>query len=1129
MNTLDPVPLSLFRESFEVLTGKAAFPWQEELFVRFARGVVPKGCDLPTGIGKTSVIAIWLIALARLHTKIPRRLVYIVNRRTVVDQTTYEVEKLRENLAAAGLVESLGKLATMPAESPLAISTLRGQFADNREWSADPCRPAVIVGTVDMMGSRLLFGGYGIGFKTRPLHAGFLGQDTLIIHDEAHLEPAFQDLLTAIAAEQRQCNERNPCSETRKVHVMELSATPRSEGEPFRLTSADEEHPVVKARLGAVKMLWLHPVEDTMKVQARLIELARRHKDSGRAVVVFATGVKDVEQIATALEKEVGKENVERLTGTMRGKERDELVEKPVFRRILPPDESTLATQPATEGTVYLVCTSAGEVGINISAAHLVCDLSSFDSMAQRFGRVNRFGEHADSEVDVVHPTEFDQKSEREQRREKTLALLQRLNGSANSNAIRDIPAEERRAGFAPEPTILPVSDILFDVWSFTTITGSFPGRPALAPYLHGVSENEPPETRVAWREEVGHLKNEELRVLYPPDELLADYPLKPHEILRDRSDRVWDALSKLVSSDDSKAFLPAWLLDEDGAVKSTTLGALAEKRAKEALFNVTLLLPPTAGGLAGGMLDSTSATANDVADEWHDEHGQPRRLRLWSDDEERDAKTQGMRLVREVNLHPGADETEEDADTGYSRWLWFELPRSADTEGSRSARKEILLDDHTRNVESLARRFAEKFGLDAELIEAVALAARFHDSGKRRHIWQRSVGNFDLHRVLAKSGRKSVPPQLRTDYRHEFGSALDLESAQQFQQLSPEMKDVVLHLVAAHHGRARPHFPAKEIFDPRRSQESAVAFADEAPRRFARLQRKYGRWHLAWLESLLRAADYAASANPTTITAGGQAVSAPNIRIQVDPTNPGQFFACCGLLELAGRISADAEGCFVGNEFVIENAGNLPALIRAITCAELRQLDAEDATSTRIQIETPFNLRLDWWKDDVPALAALKVWAGTMESFRIARAMQHAMRADIFSTANLLDAGVVAYDPDDLEKKVEPFYFDARRGPNAHSRDVGFSPNDLSMTTTAFPAVEFLCLVGFQRCRPVPIPPTRSRIYDYFLWSQPLAPMLLPTAVAGLLGRSRGYRFESWFRTGQKKHKAFITAKSID
>jgi CRISPR-associated protein Csb3 len=254
--------------------------------------------------------------------------------------------------------------------------------------------------------------------------------------------------------------------------------------------------------------------------------------------------------------------------------------------------------------------------------------------------------------------------------------------------------------------------------------------------------------------------------------------------------------------------------------------------------------------------------------------------------------------------------------------------------------------------------------------------------------------------------------------------------------------------------------------------------------------------------------------------------MSTANIRIQVDPTNPGQFFACCGLLELAGRISAEAEGRFVGHEFQIENVGDLAELIRMITTTELRQLDADDATATRIQIEAPFKLRLDWWKDDAPALSALKVWAGKMESLRIADAMRLAMKDQAFSTSGLLDVGMIVYEPADPTTKVEPFYFDARRGQNSHPRDVGFNTNKLEMTTTAFPAVEFLCLVGLQRCRPVPVPPTRSRIYEYFLWSQPLAPMLLPAAVAGLFGRSHGYRFESWFRTGQRKHKAFIPAK---
>jgi CRISPR-associated protein Csb3 len=146
------------------------------------------------------------------------------------------------------------------------------------------------------------------------------------------------------------------------------------------------------------------------------------------------------------------------------------------------------------------------------------------------------------------------------------------------------------------------------------------------------------------------------------------------------------------------------------------------------------------------------------------------------------------------------------------------------------------------------------------------------------------------------------------------------------------------------------------------------------------------------------------------------------------------------------------------------------------------------------------------------------------MESFRIARAMQWTMRDKIFAQPDLFDVGCIAYDPDEPSKKVEPYYFDARRAPNAHSRDVGFAPNDLGMTTTAFPAVELLCLIGLQRGKPLPT--DRPRIFHYHLWFRPIDPVLLPAAVAGLLPQQLGYEFESCFRTGQKKHKAFQSAK---
>ena len=98
MNAIPP-----FEACFNALTGHSPMRWQARLFKRMLSGAVPLACDLPTGLGKTSLIPIWLIALASQDRgsgvpPLPRRLVYIVNRRTVVDQATEVIERMRERL-----------------------------------------------------------------------------------------------------------------------------------------------------------------------------------------------------------------------------------------------------------------------------------------------------------------------------------------------------------------------------------------------------------------------------------------------------------------------------------------------------------------------------------------------------------------------------------------------------------------------------------------------------------------------------------------------------------------------------------------------------------------------------------------------------------------------------------------------------------------------------------------------------------------------------------------------------------------------------------------------------------------------------------------------------------------------
>jgi CRISPR-associated endonuclease/helicase Cas3 len=874
-----------FERTFHALTGNPPFPWQRALYERFAAGQIPTSCNLPTGLGKTSVVAVALIALANFPDRMPRQIAYVVNRRTVVDQTTVEVEKLRVNLVAAGLQNRLRALCANPEEPmPLAISTLRGQFADNGEWRSDPTRPAVIVGTVDMIGSRLLFSGYGCGFKTRPLHAGLLGQDTLLVHDEAHLEPAFQKLLIQIRAEQSRGGDLRP------LRIMELTATSRSEADgeaPFSLTDDDYKNPIVAGRIDAVKKIVLYALDDEKKTVDLVSKLALEHLPSERAILVFLRRVEDVAKVRAQLKKKA--DQVEQLTGTLRGWERDQLAKSnPVLARFLPPSNRTARVDPAP-GTVFLVCTSAGEVGVNISADHAVCDLSTFESMTQRFGRVNRFGACPDTQIDVVYPIALpteDAVAEEQAKdpgkqntsvfvdaaRRRTLELLHALRGDGSPRALGQLKAEDRQAAFSPSPAMVDATDVLFDAWALTTIRDRLPGRPPVADWLHGVADWEPPETHVAWREEVSYL----MGVLTPEqlEDALEDYPLKPHEVLRDRTARVFGHLETLAAR---HAEAMSWLVGSDNRIQTLLLTDLVEKDRQNKplrdLAGCTVILPPTVGGLSSGMLDGSalyvpeSHSDYDIADRWFDDADppRPRRVRVWDDD----VPPPGFkwRLARTIDVRPDAeDELEElaseDATPPRRIWRWFVRPQVADDGGSKWASKPQELRSHLETAEGHATRLVAALNLSPPLASAVVLASAWHDLGKNRALWQASIGNRHYPElVLAKSDGRMRPIDLNR-FRHEFGSLLDAlrDHAAALDGQSDEVRDLIMHLIAAHHGRARPHFPNDEAFDPNHPEQHAKKLAVEVPQRFARLQRRYGRWGLAWLESLVRAADALAS-----------------------------------------------------------------------------------------------------------------------------------------------------------------------------------------------------------------------------------------------------------------------------
>ncbi len=1240
-----------FPKTFEALTGSPPFPWQSALYAKSVAGSIPDSTSIPTGLGKTSIIAVWLCALATKPSAIPRRLVYVVNRRTVVDQTTAEVERLCESLKQRSELSefrnTLLSLCALPLPAPdappLAISTLRGQFADNGEWCADPARPAVVVGTVDMIGSGLLFSRYTRGFKTRPLYAGFLAQDALLVHDEAHLEPSFQSLVERIVATQKANGD------LRKLHVIALTATNRQEisnnTAPFTISEADQENETVRKRIHAAKKLSLIPLDESDTLADQLVTRAKAKPD-GRAVLVFTRSVETTLKVAAELNKGEQKGTVAALTGTMRGRERDALVsENSVFQRFLPDKDRAKNIEPRT-GTVYLVATSAGEVGVNLSADDLVCDLSTYESMAQRFGRVNRFGLREDSEITVVHETSFDSAKPIEAARERTLALLQQLHGSASPAALDKLPADARAAAFSPPPKRREASDIQFDAWALTSIRKPVAARPPIAPYLHGEAEWQPPETHLAWRDDrdFAHIADHAI------EGFLETFPLHTRELLRDNTDRIVEALGNLVAACQYRdnPLHDAWLIDEFGSVTALPFASFALsakpkkdrsrdeeadlKSIKELIADATLLLPSSLGGLDSmGMLSPfAKIPASDCSGIERRESDTPENAADFS-------------LVI----------SEEDAEVPRYH-LWF-APKSATApKRTNSATAPESLDAHTNAVTANAAAIGEKLFPGTapvgapDLKRCLLVAARLHDLGKNRPQWQRNLGNLDYDPAnpatnFAKSGGKMRPRNVAEQYRHEFGSLLDAEHHPDLHGLNEVEREITLHLVAAHHGRARPHFPAEESFDYSGNITAPLVAAD-TPRRFARLQKHFGRWGLAWLESLLRAADYAASADivaPAALSfANRTAVSLPHPPTQitplpvptatlaVNPTNPGHYFACCGLFELAARprLFPDAVAWFektdTGFRFHLANTPQLTGLLERITAAEItadedtvRAAAAEpndadeadedadekesekEASAPPLLIGEPFNFRLDWWTTASQETSALKIWAGSMKVLGIARSMSYTVAqslASCQSVEHILLETCAAYDPskiagnkkkaeaaysqalrkaeekqaealnkaakeksgaklekenatiskkfeEDLLKaklkrdsvnllkgaKKEPFYFDANRGPNSDARDVGFSTNDLGLETLAAPAAEFLTLVGLQRAIPEP---SGDRLFDYHLWQKPVPIALLAAAINGLTDSrpQPSFRFESWYRTSQRKHKAFLPAKPL-
>jgi CRISPR-associated endonuclease/helicase Cas3 len=395
--------LPSFAEFYEALHGRDPFPWQTRLADQVLAADWPDLLDLPTGTGKTSALDVALYAMARVPERAPRRAILVVDRRIVVEQGAVHARMVCRKLAEArrgplfAIAEVLRGLFGGKEEhgAPFAVAVLRGGAPRDDDWAKRPDQPVLGVSTVDQVGSRLLFRGYGVGPKLASIQAGLMGNDTLILLDEVHLAVPFAQTLRALRGRYMKSQADLPD----RFRVVEMSATPTGvrPSNALELSDDDRAHPLIRKRIGAHKPAKLVEVTVHGNEGQRRAKIAKEAAQAARALQ--AEGVKTIgvvlnrvdtaRQVYALLSGEEELPKVVLVTGRMRPLDRDRVVAQGLIHADASRDRSSAVP-------VIVVATQCIEAGADLDFDGLITELASLDALKQRFGRLDRRGELAE-------------------------------------------------------------------------------------------------------------------------------------------------------------------------------------------------------------------------------------------------------------------------------------------------------------------------------------------------------------------------------------------------------------------------------------------------------------------------------------------------------------------------------------------------------------------------------------------------------------------------------------------------------------------------------------------------------------------------------------------------------------
>lgn len=843
--------------------------WQRE----FTEVDWPELLIAPTGAGKTAGVTLgWVAHRLRAPERTPRRLVWCLPMRTLVEQAAQATRDWLERLKQAGADRN--NLLPEPGRD---VHVLMGG-AESSRWLDVPERPAVLVGTQDMLLSRALMRGYASSRTVWPMEFALLHEDVQWVFDEVQLMGA--GCATSAQLEAFRRLEDRPRRLARSLwisatlHPMWLQtadfsppvltdAPPGSEDNRLWVVDPNENGGRLRQLSSAKKNLscaGVAPSSDNVGDRKAYIDslaasVVAAHVD-GRMTLVIVNQVVRAQALHAALKKLL----MERGGATLglalihsryRRSDRQREMDK-VF-----------ADEKGGDGSsrnLIVVSTQAVEAGVDISAAVLFTELAPWTSMVQRFGRANRFAELVDGAnvfwIDLVGGQE-----------EKTAAKLALPYGLEELWTARKYLKGLKNVAPAGLPAVhakIPVRKVIRQ----KDLIDLFDTDPDLTGFdvdvSHYVRDSDDASVHVFWRD----LSSPTDELPRPRSDELCSVPIG--------AAKEW--LKEVRKKEKGSALIfvrdPQWRRGE-GRSKSSPPPGWA--RLREDLWpGLTLLADVSAGGYceASGFTGKTADVSASVLPDA--EVGQSAA---------RDAAPEGR--PEEIGDEDGHDED----------------PRS-------QIGIPILLSDHLEHVATEAESLCDALEVDARTREAVVRAARWHDLGKTHDVFQQTMRMGLVSQenpggpMLAKTEKKNLRHG-RPYFRHELASALAFLDHSDWSRDA----DLVAYLIAAHHGKVRMNLRALPRESATRDDaRTGKLFArgvwedDQLPsfdlgggeqwsggglvlsvmelgwnevtgeswtERTRDLLSRFGPFRLAWMETLLRIADWRASSMEAEIGYG--------------------------------------------------------------------------------------------------------------------------------------------------------------------------------------------------------------------------------------------------------------------